>query len=133
MPLFPHSGLHAHKPLHLLTSKLKVALRGDALLNSGRFNKGTGFPVKERDAFGLSGRLPYRQNTLDHQVERAYEQLQTRAEPIRKNTFLQSLKDQNWTLYFALIQRHLKELVPIIYTPTQVSTFWFECVPSPEG
>ena len=122
MPPFPHPPLHAHKPRHLLTSKLKVALRGDALLNSGRFNKGTGFPVKERDAFGLSGRSPYRQNTLEHQVERAYEQLQTRSEPLRKNTFLQSLKDQNWTLYFALIQKHLKELVPIIYTPTQVGT-----------
>lgn len=31
------------------------------------------------------------------------------------------MKDQNWVLYYALIQRHLKELIPIIYTPTQVS------------
>ena len=29
------------------------------------------------------------------------------------------MKDQNWVLYYALIQRHLKELIPIIYTPTQ--------------
>ena len=32
---------------------------------------------------------------------------------------MQSLRDQNWVLYYGLIQRHLKELVPIIYTPTQ--------------
>ncbi len=29
------------------------------------------------------------------------------------------MKDQNWVLYYALIRRHLKELIPIIYTPTQ--------------
>lgn len=34
-------------------------------------------------------------------------------------TIAQSLKDQNWVLYYSLIQRHLKELIPIIYTPTQ--------------
>lgn len=68
----------------------------------------------------MTGRLPSRVNTLDEQVTRAYEQLNSRTEPIRKNTFLQSLKDQNWILYYALIARHLKELVPIIYTPTQV-------------
>lgn len=29
------------------------------------------------------------------------------------------MKDQNWVLYYALIRQHLKELIPIIYTPTQ--------------
>ncbi|XP_006453839.1 hypothetical protein AGABI2DRAFT_62584 [Agaricus bisporus var. bisporus H97] len=98
---------------------LRVALRGESLLTHPRFNKGTSFTHKERKEFGLTGRLPSRVNTLDEQVTRAYEQLNSRTEPIRKNTFLQSLKDQNWILYYALIARHLKELVPIIYTPTQ--------------
>lgn len=119
MSPFPEASLNVHKPRHLIT-KLKVALRGDSLLNSARFNKGTAFSPKERDAFGLGGRLPYRQNSLEQQCHRAYEQLNARDTPIRKNTFLQSLKDQNWTLYYGLLQRHLKELVPIIYTPTEV-------------
>lgn len=80
---------------------------------------GTGFTIPERKAFGLAGRLPYRVNSLDEQCHRAYDQLQTRDTPIRKNTFLQSLKDQNWVLYYALLKRHIKELIPIIYTPTQ--------------
>ena len=29
------------------------------------------------------------------------------------------MKAQNWVLYYALIGRHLKELMPIIYTPTE--------------
>ena len=100
---------------------LRVALRGDSILTHPRFNKGTGFSASERKAFGLSGRLPYRINTLEEQCRRAYEQLRIREEPLRKNTFLQSLKDQNWVLYYGLLSRHLKELIPIIYTPTQVS------------
>lgn len=50
---------------------------------------GTGFPLSERKEFGLTGRLPYRVNTLDEQCHRAYDQLKTRDTPIRKNTFLQ--------------------------------------------
>ncbi|KIP03206.1 hypothetical protein PHLGIDRAFT_111171 [Phlebiopsis gigantea 11061_1 CR5-6] len=96
-----------------------MALRGDTILTHPTYNKGTGFPLSERKEFGLTGRLPYRVNTLDEQCHRAYDQLKTRDTPIRKNTFLQSLKDQNWVLYYSLIQRHLKELIPIIYTPTQ--------------
>lgn len=98
----------------------RVALRGDAILTSPRFNKGTAFTTAERQAFGLVGRLPYRINTLDEQCDRAYAQLQARETPIRKNSFLQSMKDQNWVLYYSLILRHLGELVPIIYTPTEV-------------
>ena len=112
----------SHKPAHLITP-LHIALRGSALLSSPRFNKGTGFPLSERTRFGLEGRLPYKSNTLDEQCERAYEQLTQRDTPIRKNTFLQSLKGQNWTLYYALLTRHLKELVPVIYTPTEVRLF----------
>ncbi|KAI0684678.1 hypothetical protein BC835DRAFT_1388565 [Cytidiella melzeri] len=98
---------------------LRLALRGDSLLTHPHYNKGTAFTDKERKAFGLTGRLPYRVNTLEQQCMRAYDQLKTRETPIRKNTFLHSMKDQNWVLYYALLQRHLKELIPVIYTPTQ--------------
>ncbi len=38
---------------------VKVALRGGAILNNPRFNKGTAFSRNERDEFGVRGRLPY--------------------------------------------------------------------------
>ncbi|KAH7911583.1 hypothetical protein BJ138DRAFT_1085286 [Hygrophoropsis aurantiaca] len=97
----------------------RVALRGDGLLHSPRWNKGTSFTEKERKAFVLTGRLPSRVNTLDEQCERAYAQLQSRNAPIRKNSFLRSLKEQNWVLYYSLLSRHIKELTPIVYTPTE--------------
>jgi hypothetical protein len=84
---------------------------------------GTAFTTKERRAFGLTGRLPHRINSLDEQCQRAWDQLETCGNDLAKNTFLQSLRDQNWVLYYALISRHLKELIPIIYTPTEVSCY----------
>ena len=98
----------------------KVALRGETLLTSPRWNKGTAFTKEERKSFGLTGRLPSRVNTIDEQCDRAYDQLRSHDTPIGKNSFLQSLKEQNWVLYYSLLSRHLKELTPIIYTPTEV-------------
>ncbi|KAG2153594.1 uncharacterized protein EDB93DRAFT_1135648 [Suillus bovinus] len=109
------------KTMFPISSELifKVALRGDTLLTSPRWNKGTAFTKKERNDFGLTGRLPSRINTIDEQCERAYDQLNSRESPIQKNSFLQSLKEQNWVLYYSLLSRHLKELTSIIYTPTE--------------
>lgn len=107
---------------------LRVALRGDSILTHPRFNKGTAFTHSERKAFGVTGHLPFRVNTLEEQCARAYDQLSTRETPIRKNTFMQSLKDQNWVLYYGLLSRHVKELIPIIYTPTQVRPDMARCM-----
>ena len=101
-------------------TKFRIPLRGNGILTSPRFNKGTAFTVEERRAFGLTGRLPCRVNTLDEQCDRAYDQLQSRDTPILKNSFLQSMKEQNWVLYYSLLKRHLRDLIPIIYTPTEV-------------
>ncbi|KAI0803294.1 hypothetical protein BC629DRAFT_1493336 [Irpex lacteus] len=97
----------------------RIAIRGETLLTSPRFNKGTAFTAEERRAFGLIGRLPHRINTLDEQCQRALDQLETQQSDLAKNTFLQSLRDQNWVLYYSLISRHLRKLIPIIYTPTE--------------
>jgi malate dehydrogenase (oxaloacetate-decarboxylating) len=99
---------------------VRVALRGDAILTNPHWNKGTAFNLNERKQFGLTGRLPYRVNTLDEQCQRAYDQLLSRDTALRKNSFLQSLKEQNTVLFYQLLLRHLRELMPIIYTPTEV-------------
>lgn len=98
----------------------KVSLRGDGILTSPRWNKGTAFTLDERKSFGLIGRLPFKVNSLAEQCERAHDQLLSHESDLRKNAFLQSMKAQNWVLYYALLTQHLKELMPIIYTPTEV-------------
>ncbi|KIW00715.1 uncharacterized protein PV09_07700 [Verruconis gallopava] len=95
------------------------ALSGTALLNSAFHNKGSAFTPEERQTFQLHGLLPSNVQTLDIQVRRAYEQYSSRPNDIAKNTFMTSMKDQNVVLYYRLILDHLKEMFPIIYTPTE--------------
>lgn len=83
------------------------------------FNKGSAFTKEERETFDLVGLLPGRINTLEEQVKRAYDQFQSRNTALGKNTFMTSMKEQNEVLYYRLIQDHLKEMFPIIYTPTE--------------
>ncbi|AQZ12410.1 MAE1 (YKL029C) [Zygosaccharomyces parabailii] len=89
------------------------------LLNSPLFNKGSAFTQEERAAFNLDALLPPQVNTLDEQVERAYKQLCYLKTPLAKNDFMTSMRVQNKVLFFALVSRHIRELVPIIYTPTE--------------
>ncbi|KAL7414248.1 hypothetical protein BDY24DRAFT_386327 [Mrakia frigida] len=100
-------------------SPRKVALRGEFLLDSAELNKGTAFTDSERRDLDLTSRLPLAVNSLDTQCERAWAQLQDLRSPMHKNEFLWSMKSQNWVLFYALISRHLTDLFPIIYTPTE--------------
>ena len=63
--------------------------------------------------------MPTKINTLDDQVRRAYDQYNTKRTALGKNTFITSMKEQNEVLYYRLIQDNLKEMFPIIYTPTE--------------
>ncbi|UKZ75971.1 hypothetical protein TrVFT333_003667 [Trichoderma virens FT-333] len=98
---------------------LDCALTGTAILNSPTFNKGSAFTPSERRDFNLTGLLPANEQSLEHQVERAYQQYLSRSDDLAKNTFLTSLKDQNEVLYFKLLLTHLKEMFSVVYTPTE--------------
>lgn len=98
---------------------LRACHQGTALLSTPYLNKGTAFTKDERKEFELEGLLPAAVNTLDDQAERAYDQFRARKTPLGQNTFMSSMKEQNEVLYYRLIQDHLKEMFPIIYTPTE--------------
>lgn len=98
---------------------IECPLESFQLLNSPLFNKGSAFTQEEREAFNLDALLPPQVNTLDEQVERAYKQLCYLKTPLAKNDFMTSMRVQNKVLYFALVRKHIRELVPIIYTPTE--------------
>lgn len=108
----------SHLPL-ATSGPVDCALTGAALLNTSYLNKGSAFSEEERNEFDLIGLLPTKVNTLDEQARRAYDQFSTRRSALGRNTFMMSMKDQNEVLYYRLIQDHLKEMFPVIYTPTQ--------------
>lgn len=101
------------------TGPVECDLSGFQVLNSPLFNKGTAFTIAEREAFGLNGLLPPVVNTLEEQVERSYKQLHFLKTPLAKNDFCTSLRLQNKVLFYRLVKEHIKELIPIVYTPTE--------------
>jgi malate dehydrogenase (oxaloacetate-decarboxylating) len=81
-------------------------------------NRGVAFGPAEREALGLTGRLPAAVLTLEQQALRAYGQLQRQGTDLAKNVYLEQLHDRNETLYYKLLSDHLAELLPVVYDPT---------------
>jgi malate dehydrogenase (oxaloacetate-decarboxylating) len=92
------------------------AVRG--VLDDPVLNRGVAFSAAEREALGLTGRLPAAVLTLEQQAERAYRPLQQQGSDLAKNVYLEQLHDRNETLYYRLLSDHLAELLPIVYDPT---------------
>ncbi len=92
--------------------------RGYELISDARGNKGTSFSREERNNLGLRGLLPYGIATQDFQVKRVLSNLDTKTTPIGKYIFLRSLENRNERLYYRVIMDHIRQLMPIIYTPT---------------
>ncbi len=81
-------------------------------------NKGTAFTPEERVDLGLDGLLPPQVNTMDQQLARVYGGFRREPTPIAKYQYLRALQERNEILYYALLNRHLGEMLPIVYTPT---------------
>jgi malate dehydrogenase (oxaloacetate-decarboxylating) len=75
-------------------------LQGSALLRTPYLNKGSAFTAEEREEYKLHGLLPPNVQTLEEQVGRAYEQYSSRTSDIAKNTFMTSMQEQNYVLYY---------------------------------
>jgi malate dehydrogenase (oxaloacetate-decarboxylating) len=100
------------------TDRMRVRLDGAALLGLPLLNKGTSFSQEERLALGLDGLLPPHVGTLEGQLERTYAAFRREATPLARYSNLRALQERNEILYYALLERHLAEMLPIIYTPT---------------
>src|SRR5918993_2682338 len=91
---------------------------GYDLLNDPLLNKGTGFTDPERELFDLHGLLPPMVATLDEQAARRLQAMRQLPDDFERYVFLRGLQDTNEVLFYALLVRHLEELLPIVYTPT---------------
>lgn len=97
---------------------LETNLPGLLLTRLPLLNKGTGFTSEEREEFGLQGVIPTHVSTLDEQVARNYANFKGLRTDLDKHVFLRALQDRSEVLFYALIDRHIEEMMPIIYTPT---------------
>lgn len=110
-PKFKHLPLATSGPLECALSVCYIVSmvfgvfasdfeQGTAILRSPYFNKGSAFSEQERKDFGLNGLLPSTVDTLEEQLQRAYQQYTTRNDDLAKNTFMESMKEQNQVLYY---------------------------------
>lgn len=97
---------------------MEVYLDGIALLRLVLSNKGTAFSYEERVALRLDGLLPPQYNTLDQQIDRVYEGFLQAPTDIDKYQYLRAVQERQEILFYALLERHLEEMLPIVYTPT---------------
>lgn len=97
---------------------LYIPFAGPALLCSPLLNKGSAFSAEERSSFNLEGLLPESTETIQEQVERAYLQYCSFDSDMDKHIYLRNIQDTNETLFYRLVQNHVTEMMPIIYTPT---------------
>ena len=88
------------------------------ILHNPLLNKGTAFTEEERDELGLHGLIPYHVSTLEQQLHRNYRNFSIRRTPLGKYVYLISLLNRNELLFYQLLDQYVKEMLPVIYTPT---------------
>ena len=97
---------------------LYIPYAGPVLLEFPLLNKGSAFSMEERRSFNLLGLLPEVVETIEEQAERAWIQYQGFKTEIDKHIYLRNIQDTNETLFYRLVENHLDEMMPVIYTPT---------------
>ncbi|BBF76879.1 MAG TPA: NAD-dependent malic enzyme [Acinetobacter ursingii] len=97
---------------------LYIPYAGFTLLELPLLNKGSAFSQQERGQFNLHGLLPHVIETIEEQSQRSYQQFTAFNDAINKHIYLRNIQDTNETLFYRLIEDHLEEMMPIIYTPT---------------
>ncbi|MDX1800607.1 MAG: NAD-dependent malic enzyme [Marinobacter sp.] len=102
---------HEKRPLY-------IPYAGPSLLEMPLLNKGSAFTQQERRDFNLIGLLPNNVETIREQAERAYKQYELCQTDLDRHVTLRAIQDDNETLFFHLLEDHLEEMLPIIYTPT---------------
>lgn len=97
---------------------LATPLSGYLLTRLPLLNKSTGFSLEERRDLGLEGLVPPHVSSLEEQVQRTYANYLRFTTALDKHIYLRVLQDRNEVLFYALLEQHLEEMLPIIYTPT---------------
>ena len=97
---------------------LYIPYAGPILLEFPLLNKGSAFTLEERNEFNLNGLLPEAVETIEEQAERAWRQFLDFKNNNDKHVYLRNIQDTNETLFYRLLDNHLEEMMPIIYTPT---------------
>ncbi|KAI1342003.1 NADP-dependent malic enzyme [Xylariaceae sp. FL0016] len=96
----------------------KSAAAGYQVLREPLWNKGLSFTPEERVSKNLTGLIPHAMESVETQVARCMKMINTRQTNVDKYLYLSSLKDQNIDLFYRVLIDNVRELMPLVYTPT---------------
>ena len=116
--LFIHPTQNPTLMTHSMQTKSNSLPRRLGLLHDPTLNKGTAFTDAERDSLGLRGLLPPQIQDQQDQVTRVLGNLRKKPNALERYIFLLSLQDRNEMLFYRVLQDHIEEMMPLIYTPT---------------
>ncbi len=91
---------------------------GYRLIRNRYLNKGTAFTEEERTLLGVRGLVPPAVETIETQLDRVRAEYDQATTDLQRHIFLRLLQQRNTVLFYAYLERHLEELLPIVYTPT---------------
>ncbi|PNY27515.1 NADP-dependent malic enzyme, partial [Tolypocladium capitatum] len=91
---------------------------GYQVIHEPLWNKGLSFTPEERVSKNLTGLLPHAMESLQTQCARAMKMIDTRQTNIDKYLYLSSVKGQNTDLFYRLLMDNIRDLMPLVYTPT---------------
>ena len=104
-----------HKTTEYIT---KNDAAGYQVLREPLWNKGLSFSPEERVSKNLTGLIPHVMESVSTQVERCMKMINTRSTNVDKYLYLSSLKDQSVDLFYRVLIDNIRELMPLVYTPT---------------
>lgn len=95
----------------------------------------TSFPPEVRKYLRTYGLTPPHVDTYQTQVERCLRLLRSKTAAIDKFQYLTHLRATNVHLFYRLLAENVKEMTPLIYTPTvgEACLKWHEIYTQPEG
>lgn len=95
-----------------------IPYTGTNLLEISLLNKGSAFSERERAELHLHGLVPPTVETIEEQAERVSAQYSSLKDDLEKHIFLRHLQDVNETLFYHFVVNNVREMLPLIYTPT---------------
>ncbi len=94
-----------------------TTLSGIDLLHNAANNKGTAFSEQERKNNRLEGLLPPSVESLDLQVRRVLNHLDSKKDDLERYIYLIGLEERNEVVFYKTVMSDPKRFIPILYDP----------------
>lgn len=97
---------------------VELDVYGYDLINNPLLNKGRSFSHEERVNFKLRGIVPPSNFPLEEIVDKNFQVILDKSTDLERHIYLRSLQDRNETLFYALLNKYIEKIMPLVYTPT---------------